>query len=172
MSVSNNKCYSYFLCSENYCCIQIGKIGTEWGEKYRSQICFFAFWISFLSWILLGACLACISTNTTNVKAVPFFQGTITYTNQTTLETSDFDFYAGLNKIVIEGCDLGDFCPPQSQSWTSVSCDTYFDNCGECKDASVGSVTLVIMSFVTQFPQITTDIQRSKPNYDLHCQKT
>lgn len=147
-------------------------MGTEWGEKNRSQIFFIAFWISVVSWILLGACLACISTDATNVKTVPFFQGTITYTDPTTLVDSDFDFYAGLNKVVIEGCELGAACPPHTQSWTSVSCDTYFNNCDECGDASIGSVTMVIMSFVTQFPQITGNLGRSMAKYDLHCQKT
>jgi hypothetical protein len=95
------------------------------------------------------------------VKAVPFFKGTISVTVPGAPTTSDFDFYAGLNRIVVDGCDLGPYCPPESQSWDSVSCSQYFTNCDECKDASVGSVTMVVMSFVTQLPQITSDIGRS-----------
>jgi hypothetical protein len=114
-----------------------------------------------LSWILLGASLACISTTNMNVKAVPFFKGTISVSVPATPVISDFNFYAGLNRIVVEGCDLGPYCPPESQSWDAVSCSQYFSNCDECKDASVGSVTMVIMSFITQLPQISSDLGRS-----------
>ena len=139
----------------------MGRLGLQWGEKNRGPIMFWAFWFSFIGWILLAATLACISTSAESVKAVPFFQGTITFTNQTTLEKSDFNFYAGLNRVVVEGCDFGDSCPPHSQSWDSVSCDEYLEGCSECKSVSSSSVTMVIVSFITQFPQISTDLTRS-----------
>ena len=106
-----------------------------------------------------------MSTTSSNVKAVPFFQGSITVTHPTTQETSDFNFYAGLNRVVVEGCDLDQYCPPHSQSWDSVSCDQYFDGCSSCKDASAGSVSMVIMGFITQLPQITGDLGRSMSKY-------
>ena len=142
--------------------MSIGKWGNAWGEKYRSQIFFVAFWISFFSWILLAAALGCISINSTTVKSVPYFQGVITFTDNVTLASQDVNFYAGLNRLVIDDCNLGgNVCPPHSQPWSSVNCDTYFDNCNQCADASAGSVSMVIMSFVTQLPQITSDLQRS-----------
>jgi len=162
----------YKLLSENSCCISIGKWGTEWGKKNRSPIFFWAFWVSFVSWILLAATLACVSTSSSSVKAVPFFEGSITVTVPATQIESSFNFYAGLNRIVVEDCNLGALCPPESQSWDSVSCSQYFTNCDECKDASVGSVSMVILSFITQLPQITGDLGRSMEKYDLHCQKT
>ena len=141
--------------SENSFCIKVGRLGTEWGERNRAPIFFCAFWLSFIGWILLAATLACVSTTSIYVKAVPFFQGSITVTHPTTLENSD------LNRVVVEGCDLDQYCPPHSQSWDSVSCDQYFDGCSSCKDASAGSVSMVIMGFITQLPQITGDLGRS-----------
>lgn len=146
--------------SQNACCVSIGKWGTEWGEKNRAPIMFVAFWFSFVSLIFLGAAVACVSTNSDSIKNVPFFQGIITI-DRPNGETSELDYYAGLNRIVIEGCDLGAACPPHSTAWDSVNCDIYFSNCQACADASVGSVTMVIMSFITQIPQCTGDLGRS-----------
>ena len=70
-----------------------------------------------------------------------------------------------MNRVVVEGCDLDQYCPPHSQSWDSVSCDQYFDGCSSCKDASAGSVSMVIMGFITQLPQITGDLGRSMSKY-------
>ncbi len=144
----------------NACCVGVGKWGTEWGKKYRSQIMFVAFWFSFVSLILLGAALGCISTNSDNIKNVPFFKGTFKV-NLASNDTSEFNYYAGLNRIVIEDCDLGTLCPPSSTSWDSVNCDQYLTNCNTCADASVGSVSMVILSFITQIPQCTSDLGRS-----------
>lgn len=121
---------------------------------------FVAFWFSFVSLIFLAAAVACVSTSSDSIKNVPFFKGTITV-DRANGDTSEFDYYAGLNRIVIEGCDLGAACPPHSTAWDSVNCDAYFSNCDACADASLGSVTMVIMSFITQIPQCTGDLGRS-----------
>jgi len=121
---------------------------------------FVAFWFSFISLILLGAAVACVSTDPDNIKNVPFFTGVLTV-DKADGTTAELDVYAGLKRVVIEGCDLGALCPPQTTAWDSVNCDQYFNNCGACADASLGSVTMVIMSFVTQIPQCTGDLGRS-----------
>jgi len=121
---------------------------------------FVAFWFSFISLILLGAAVACVSTDPDNIKNVPFFTGVLTV-DKADGTTAELDVYAGLKRVVIEGCDLGAQCPPQTTAWDSVNCDQYFNNCNACADASLGSVTMVIMSFVTQIPQCTGDLGRS-----------
>jgi hypothetical protein len=142
--------------------MKIGKTGTEWGAKHRPQIMFWAFWISFISWVMLGAALGCISTSSSVVTDVSFFQGTITITDPVTDLKTDMSYFAGLKRLVVNNCDLGDLCPPHSQPWDSVSCAKYFSGCDSCRDASEGSVTMVIMSFVTQFPQLNGNLGRSK----------
>ena len=161
----------FYRLSENPVCLRIGKFGTEWGRKNRSPIMFWAFWISFVSWILLAASIVSISTESSSVRAVPFFKGTITYTNITDQTTADFNFYAGLNRIVVDDCNDRPVCPSSTQSWNSESCRQFFTSCEECEDSSTASVTMVIVSFITQIPQISTDLTRSKVTYDLHCQK-
>lgn len=160
----------YYTLSKNSCCVAIGKWGTEWGERNRSQIMFVAFWLSFISLILLAAALACVSTDTVNITNVPFFTGIVTV-DKLDGTKSDFSIYAGLNRVIINDCDLGAQCPPQSTAWDSVNCDQYFNNCNACADACLGSVTMVIMSFVTQIIQCTGDLGRSVAKYDLHCRK-
>jgi hypothetical protein len=144
----------------NACCVNVGKWGTEWGKKYRSQIMFVAFWFSFVSLILLGAALGCISTDSDTIKNVPFFQGTFKV-ELSTGNTSKFNYYAGLNRIVFEGCDLGTYCPPTPTSWDSAICDQYLTNCNKCADSSSSSVSMVIASFITQIIQCSSDLGRS-----------
>jgi hypothetical protein len=142
-------------------CIRVGKFGLEWGEKYRSQIFFWAFWVSFISWIFLAAALACISWHDSTVRNVSFFEGTVTYTSPQTGKKFDMDFFAGLNIIVVDACNEPECPPDTSFSWSDISCEASFSHCNSCRDASLGSISMVIMSFVTQFPQITSDVGRS-----------
>jgi len=158
---------------------------------------FVAFWFSFVSLILSGAAVACVSTDSESIKNVPFFTGVLTV-EKVDGSTSDFNIYAGLNRVVVEDCDLGALCPPDSISWNSVHCDQYFTDCGACASASLSTVPLVIMLFFAQLPQCIADISRSMgehlcfcnaplsslnclqttsfflrnpAKYDLHCQK-
>lgn len=121
---------------------------------------FVAFWFSFVSLILSGAAVACVSTDSESIKNVPFFTGVLTV-EKVDGSTSDFNIYAGLNRVVVENCDLGALCPPDSISWNSVHCDQYFTDCGACASASLSTVPLVIMSFFAQLPQCIADISRS-----------
>ena len=121
---------------------------------------FVAFWFSFVSLVLLAAAVVCVSTDADSITNVPFFTGVITV-DMANGSTSDFNIYAGLNRVVIRDCDLGTQCPPDSISWNSVNCDQYFTNCGACADASLGSVTTVIIALVTQIPQCTGTLGRS-----------
>jgi len=51
--------------------------------------------------------------------------------------------------------------------------ENYIDpeDCDSCASASNGLVTAVIFSTILILPNITTDILRMYPNYDLNCQK-
>jgi hypothetical protein len=113
-----------------------------------------------------------MSTNLSTVKAVSFFQGTLKVSNTTDHSTRSFHFYAGLNQMVVEECNLQTTCPPHGQHWDSDSCRQYFTNCDDCSVAAVGTIMPLMMAFVTMVPQIVTDLSRSRAENDLHCQKT
>lgn len=148
--------------------VLLGPVGTNFGEKFRSQIFFISFWVSVFAWILIAVTVCSVSMQPTVVSTIPFFQGTISLTNVSTNVVSELDFYAGLNILVVEGCSDqpgAATCPPHSQSWSSVECEQYFDHCDACRDSSTGSVTTVLIALVTQFLQIGADIQRSTGMY-------
>jgi hypothetical protein len=140
--------------------LNIGRIGIKWGETHRSQIFFVAFWVSMISFVIAGVSLACTSTAEDTVRSVPFFYGSISIPNKSTNVPTFYDFYGGLNSLVIDGCDESGYCPPESQLWDE-HCDSFFSSCSECKETSAASVTPVVMLFVTLIPQIVTDLGRS-----------
>lgn len=154
--------------SKNPLFVTLGRLGTKFGETYRSQIFFISFWISFFSLVLIAVAVCSVSLEPSVVTSVPFFHGKVALTNTSTSVTSELNFYAGLNILVFEDCsdEVGAaVCPPRSQSWGSVECEQYFNHCDECRDSSTGSVTTVLIALVTQFLQIGCDIQRSTGDY-------
>ena len=139
-------------------------------KPYRSQLFFVGFWVSFISWVFIAAAVCSISKHASIVKTLPFFVGTISVTNTTSSNVSELKYYAGLNILVVDSCSTwagSEPCPPHSQSWESVECDQYFDNCDECSDASLSSVVTVLIALITQFPTLISDLQRSTGNNRL-----
>ena len=88
---------------------------------------------------------------------------------ETTTSNLEVTQYIGLRSVVIT-CD-GELCPEQQTSfkWTDKECVEDF--CDECLDATDGTITSAVVGLITMFPQITTNLQRSAPSGDLHCQK-
>ncbi|KAJ1433827.1 hypothetical protein B484DRAFT_447022 [Ochromonadaceae sp. CCMP2298] len=161
--------YLYLCMSENFCCNVVGRIGLSWGDKNRGPIMFVSFWISFVSLVLISVSMASLSYTGSVVRDVAFFQGTIKL-NESGYDSS-VNFYAGLNAVNIQSCDDAN-CPDTTQTWGEASCPDFFVGCDECVAAARGSVSTLIMAFITQIPQLSTDIQRSTVGGDLHCQKT
>jgi hypothetical protein len=130
---------------------------------------FVAFCVSFIAWVLLAVAMFSLSYTGSVVRDVAFFQGTIKINEEG--YDSSVNFYAGLNVVNIQSCD-GANCPDSTQTWGEASCPDFFVGCDECVAAARGSVSTLIMAFITQIPQLSTDIQRSTVGGDLHCQKT
>jgi len=79
-------------------------------------------------------------------------------------DNCDFETWDGGCQKVAQ-CDLiEDFFPPEY----SEDCGSY---CDKCRDANGAVITVTILGFVTAFPQMFTDIQRSTWMGDLNCQK-
>lgn len=139
-------------------------MGTEWGRKNRSQIFFVAFWLSFAGLFFLCAALASLSTTQmSSVENVPFFQGSLTVTENGI--TSDMYYYAGINRMVIHGCKAGASCPPDWLGWGDDSCSKYFSNCHSCRTAA--ATFPFVMAILGQVGQVATDLTRSTGN--LFC---
>lgn len=151
--------YYQSLCSGNACCTFVGLMGTKWGDKYRSQIFFIGFWLSIIGMAALCASIACLSTDSSSIKAVPFFQGSLDIVENGV--TSKLYYYAGIARMVIRGCEDGETCPPESIGWGSDACDLYFTNCHKCIFKPRKVSFPIVMSLLGQVGQIGTDLTRS-----------
>lgn len=169
----NNTCRSCL--SENNCCNcpcsckNVGKWGTEWGERNRGPLQFLGFWLSFISIILLLIPFASLSHNPGVIKNTSW---TVAKASSTAADPNDeihIKQYVGLRMVVVT-CD-GASCPRQQDhfKWTDKECVEDF--CDECLDATDGTITSAVVGVITMLPQITTNLQRSAPSGDLHCQK-
>jgi len=162
-----NKCmYNFF--SENCFCKIIGSCGSSWADKNRSKIFFVASIFSFISLILLATCLVSLSSNKNAIKAVPFMYGLISPADG----GDDFHFYNGVVSIYLQ--DAPDSLT-EIKNWQDVECSSteVFNEstCKDCKSASFQATQAIVIGFISQFPQIFTDLCRSKAKNDLNCLK-
>lgn len=157
--------------SESPCCLSFGRVGYKWADEYRSPIMFWAFWGSFVSIVLLIIPFLSLGSRTSTVQNCYWTKGKITnYKNA----GMDIDVYCGLRYVSLE-CD-GSQCPDSLRdtiSWDDLEdkgfCTTEF--CADCQSVVSKTITSAVLSLLTMLPQITTNLQRSKPDGDLHCQK-
>lgn len=161
-----NKCmYNFF--SENCFCKIIGSCGSSWADKNRSKIFFVASIFSFISLILLATCLVSLSSNKNAIKAVPFMYGLISPDG-----VDDFHFYNGVVSIYLHDAP-GSLT--EIKNWQDVDCSSteVFNEstCKDCKTASFQATQAIVIGFISQFPQIFTDLCRSKAKNDLNCLK-
>lgn len=170
--------FCFKVLSDNCFCNGLGRIGFQWADRYRAQIMYFAFLASFIATILL--CVSCASTSL-NAGVVKDTSWIISKVDFDDVNVKIKTFF-GLNMFVTE-CD-GDNCTDEQSTtrWTDADCgrdfsDDYFDDddfndyCDDCKDASSSTVSTAILSLITMFPQMATDIQRSVAKGDANCQK-
>ena len=145
-------------------CYLIGKFGIPGADKYRSQIFFVTFWVSVASWLLLAAAVCSISKHSSIIKILPFFDGTLSITNDDDNSLSKLKFYAGLKIIAFDDCKTGTnsvSCPSDQLNWNDDRCDLYFKNCDSCSDTSLHSTVTILIALITQFFQLMTNLTRS-----------
>lgn len=160
--LSDNNCYGC-PCS----CVKVGRWGFSWGEKYRSQIMFIAFWLSFCSTILYTIGFFSLSYNAGVVRNTAWTIGRQHDDND--LSDQKYHIYVGLRMFVIE-CS-GSHCSDDqlTQHWSSADCSA--DYCNYCEDSCDSTTTTAFMGLITMLPQLTTNLQRSTVAGDLNCQK-
>lgn len=115
----------------------------------------------------LCASIACLSTDSSSIKAVPFFQGSLDIIENGV--TSKLYYYAGIARMVIRGCEDGESCPPESIGWGSDACDLYFTNCHKCIFKPRKVSFPLVMSLLGQVGQIGTDLTRSTGIHTILC---
>jgi hypothetical protein len=150
-------------------CKNVGKWGTEWGERNRGPLQFLGFWLSFISIILLIVPFVSLSHNPGTVKNTSWTIAKVSSSPFDPTDTVHIKQYVGLRMVVVT-CD-GASCPEQETSFKWTDADCAEDFCDECLDATDGTITSAVVGLITMLPQITTNLQRSAPSGDLHCQK-
>jgi len=147
----------------------IGGCGLSWGDKNRSKVFFIALIFSLISLVFLALCLVSLSSNKHSVKAFPFMYGLIRPPGF----NNNYHFYNGVVSIYLEDSPSGYV---EIKNWQNVDCsgaEVVFDEstCKDCKSASSSATRAIVIGFITQFPQILTDICRSQAKNDLNCLK-
>jgi len=142
-------------------CVTIGKVGIEFGERYRSPIMFVAFLFSTTSMLFLAACLFSLSMSPDNIRSVPLIRGVISFVDGHDHLSKSMNYYTGTNAFFLE-CE--DNCD-QLFDASSISCaDTYLtvDTCDQCRESGSDLRVAIIIGFITLIPQIITDLARSQ----------
>ncbi|CAM9291643.1 unnamed protein product, partial [Ectocarpus fasciculatus] len=143
-------------CEQSGFCESLGKVGLKYFDEHRAVIMGIASFFSFLSIIFCIVAVCATSLEAETVKNTCWTYG----------ETDNYKYYVGLEEIIITGGPGDD---QLELEWSDAQCpDSY---CEDCKDATASSVSTAIMSLVTCFPTLATDVQRSTRKGDLNCQK-
>lgn len=144
------------------CCLKVGAIGSEWGDKNRAPIMMVASAFSFLGLILSLVCVIGLSTDADTVMNTAWNVG----------EVTGGEFYISPNMVVLSGGGN-----TIKQEWDDVDCETSglledaADICDSCSEVALGIVSTVVMAFITSITTLQTDVQRSTQAGDLNCQK-
>jgi len=182
----------------NPCCISYGKVGTRWGERRRRLIFFFAFGMNMLALALTIVAAIGLETSPTMLRRVAWVWAEGAVPGCGTCVTR---VYMGLeSRLDVVDCSSAapaaatnctamaverDFVPTRddglalqrSTIWRSkavcqrTSNPTLLHLCESCRDNLLPRSSL-ILSVVTQFPTLSTNLQRATRFGDVNCQKT
>ena len=148
-------------CCHNTCekggfCDALGRSGLKSMDTHRAKLMYIASFFSVLSIIFCIVAVCSLSTRAEDVERTCWTYG----------ETDRYEYYVGLEAIVITGEGIDG---EMKLNWDDADCPDEY--CEDCKEATSSSVTTAIMSLITCFPTLATDIQRSTRKGDLNCQK-
>jgi hypothetical protein len=193
-------CVYYFanIVEQNWFCDSFGRIGCFGHDNFyvRRRILIWGFLANCISLVLsIIACLS-ISLNYNLIQfasftrgmmylpnidlpltqiwiglrgiAVYHYQGQVRLLNITGSTADVSSAYDGEDYYVINFNDMCDLIADRNgiESYTTDP-----DSCDTCANASNGLVSAIVISTLLILPNITTDILRMYPNYDLNCQK-
>lgn len=149
-----------FFCEDNKLCKKFGKIGLKWFDENRAKVMLILGFFTVLSLILSIVPIASASFNEDNVQNTSWTYGES--------EDGNIEIWIGLKIIVTKV--RGQIT---SSGWGSASCDSLSnsDFCENCKSSCLGSVSMVVMNFITMLPNVKGCIARSTRKGDSNCEK-
>jgi hypothetical protein len=148
------------LCNDNKGCKSFGKMGLKYFDEHRAIVMMILGFFTVLSLILSIVPIASASFNEDNVENTSWTYGKS--------NTENIEIWIGLKMIVtkVRGTT-------QSSGWNSADCESLStsDFCDNCKSSCLGSVSMVVMNFITMLPNVKGCIARSTRKGDSYCEK-
>lgn len=149
-----------FLCNDNKCCKKLGSYGWAYFDEHRAIIMAILGFFTVLSLILSIVPIASASFDEDNVENTSWTYGKSS--------NSNFEIWIGLKIIVLK---IGGVT--ESAGWNSADCQQLSSSnfCDDCKSSCLGSVSMVVMNFITMLPNLKGCIARSTRKGDSYCEK-
>lgn len=180
-------CAPYFEKCCGFCCNAFGPIGVEHlsQQKIRAPLMIFLSVLSFIQ-IILAVCAAVgLSASKSDLQNVPWTSADISIdlSHLEMDEKQNIQMYMGLTSVYVESngpintgnslLNWEEYCDFVNQTDYAVGSGTSqgYDSCHECEEAGAGLYTTVIVTILSKFGQLTTDLTRSHGPEDVPCQK-
>jgi hypothetical protein len=138
----------------------MGRIGLKYFDEHRAVVMMVLGFFTVLSLILSIIPIVSASYNEENVENTSWTYGKS--------DKENIEIWIGLKMIVtkVRG-------KTQSAGWNSADCEDLSEDdfCSNCKSSCLGSVSMVIMNFITMLPNVKGCIARSTRRGDSACEK-
>jgi hypothetical protein len=148
------------LCNDNKGCKSVAKMGLKYFDEHRAIVMLVLGFFTVLSLILSIVPIVSASFNEDDVENTSWTYGKSSSEN--------IEIWIGLKMIVtkVRGTT-------QSSGWGSADCENLStsDFCDNCKSSCLGSVSMVVMNFITMLPNVKGCIARSTRKGDSACEK-
>jgi hypothetical protein len=159
-------------------CETMGRVGCVPTESAKMRRILFGFGIvaNIISFALTIFAMMASNEDFDRLQMTSFSSGTVTVNSIETNEVAEeITLDIGLRAVALDNpatvgqqvynfdefCDLTDLAGRYLNE----------DQCSSCSDSSGGLMTTLVISLITCFPVIFTDVLRMYSNYDLNCQK-
>jgi len=188
------------LIESSACCLACGRVGATALGRRRKPIMLAAFALNLLAFIFTCLALVGTSKDPSSLRSIPWVKGSGVLLGLGA-NGATYDVYVGNSmRVDILRCSedpsKGEACRAaalargftrpstdpnlfqRNVAWDDEAACNFIGNatslsasCQECKDNLLSHSSL-ILSLITQFPTMTTDLQRTTRFGDVNCQKT
>ena len=149
-----------------------GKLGFACAGANRTPIMCSAFIASLVSWIFMILAAMALAESADPIQKF----GWVKATADAPGAKIDLDF--GIKALAVTAFNkTSEVTREEVAAWDADVCGQSISTemetaCDNCKEQLDSSVLFILMSIITQIPQLTTDLQRTTEFGDVNCQKT
>ena len=149
-----------------------GKLGFGLAESARTPIMCSAFIASLVSWIMMIFSALALADSMEPIQKFGWAKATFDAPGV------KLDLDLGIKALAVTAYNKTSMVMRERvTAWDDDACGNAASTemeaaCNECKDQLDSSVSFILLSIITQFVQLTTDLQRGTQFGDVNCQKT